>query len=173
MPRKFLSIMIVLNSYLFSLSAMADIVPYKGIENVSLPKELSLSVVTKKDFDFVDDEGVRRYWKTTILLKKKNKLLWEKVYKEVDNIQWVYGNIVPIRKNKYYADLNEDGFPEVAILPWDLGMAVYRTAEIYTVYDDGLVKYGEGKFNFEFGPNVLLGCPKCWKFDMDACTKCF
>lgn len=79
---------------------------------------------------------------------------------------------MPIRKGKYFDDLNHDGQYEVAILPWDFEMAVYRTAEIYTIKGDELVKYGEGRFNFEFGPNVLLGCMRCSKFDAKECEKC-
>lgn len=173
MLRKFSSITIVLSSILFSLSVRAEINPFGGIERLTLPSGIKLTVVSDKDFDFVDKEGGRRYWKTTLTLIKESKVVWQKIHRENDEPKWVYGNIVPLRNGKYFDDLNHDGQFEVAILPWDFGMAVYRGVEIYTVKDDGLVRYGKGKFNFEFGPYVLLGCPKCWKFDLDECSKCY
>ena len=69
--------------------------------------------------------------------------------------------LVPIRKGKYIADLNGDGLYEITILPWHYGNATFWTAQIFTVKLNKLVKYGEGRYNLEFGPNVLLGCPKC------------
>lgn len=173
MLRKFLSIIIFLSSLLISLFVRAEFAPYGGVEKILLPNGRKLTVVTDKDFDFVDEQGVRRYWKTTMKLTEKGKVSWQKTHRELKEKKWVYGNIVPIRNGKYYADLNKDGFFEVAILPWDFGMAMYRTAEIYTVKDDGLYKFGEGRFNFELGPNVLMGCSKCWKFNAKACSFCY
>ncbi len=172
MLRRFLNIIITLSSLLFSLPGIAENIPFGGIEKLQLPNKMELSVATEKDFDFVDEQGARRYWKTTLTLKKEKKVLWQKIHREDKEERWVYGNIVPIRKGKYFDDLNHDGQYEVAILPWDFEMAVYRTAEIYTVKDDELVKYGEGRFNFEFGPNVLFGCMRCSKFDAKECEKC-
>lgn len=85
-----------------------------------------------------------------------------------------YVYFVKIRKDKYLADLNNDGKPEIAILPMlSGGGAWYLTAYLFTVTDQGLVKYGIGRFAWELGEHVLLGCPKCWKFDLKQCKNCY
>ena len=172
MLRKFLSIIMILNNLVFLEILMAETTPFQGISELQLPKQIELSVVTKKDFDFSDNQGTRRYWKTTLTLKNKQKIIWQEVYREFKDLKWVYASIVPIRRGNYFSDLNGDGLNEIAILPWDFGMAIYRVVEIYTIKKDRFVKYGQGKYHFERGPNVLLGCPKCWKFNLDACKQC-
>ncbi len=174
MLRRFLGFTICLSSLVWAQSraGSADVRPFGGVSHVILPGGLELSVVTDKDFDLKDEKGARRYWKTTISLRRERKVIWERVNREFNDLIWVYGDIVPIRKGRYHADLNGDGLVEVAILPWDFGMAVFRTAGIFTVRQNGLTKIGEGKYHFEQGPNVLLDCPKCWKFDLASCKRC-
>ena len=90
MLRKFLSIIMILNSLLFYLPGMAENIPFGGIEKLQLPNKMELSVVTGKDFDFVDKQGARRYWKTTLTLKKDKKVLWQKTHREHNEENWVY-----------------------------------------------------------------------------------
>lgn len=173
MQKKFLSIIMILSNFLLSFPSRGETIPFAGVEKLKLPKDLELSVVTEKDFDMVDEQGTRRYWKTTLSLAHKKKVVWGETHREFNELEWVYGNIIPIRKNQYYSDLNGDGYFEVAILAWDFGMATYRNVKLYTVKDNRLLSYGEGKFNFEQGPYVILGCPACSKYNLMACKVCY
>lgn len=79
MLRKFLSIIMTLSSLLFSLSGMAENIPFGGIKKMQFPNKMELSVATEKDFDFVDEQGTRRYWKTTLTLKKEKRFFGKKL----------------------------------------------------------------------------------------------
>ena len=79
---------------------------------------------------------------------------------------------VKIRKDVYWQDLNNDGYPEFAILKTDTGNAIYRPVDIYTLKKGSFHFYGQGKYVWHTGQHVLLNCPKCWKFDLDECKKC-
>ena len=81
---------------------------------------------------------------------------------------------VKIRENKYFADLNNDGHPEIALLPQlSGGGAIVLTAHLYTLTNNGLNPFGQGRFFWENGKHVLLGCPDCWKFNLEKCNTCY
>lgn len=81
---------------------------------------------------------------------------------------------VKVRKGKYLADLNNDGKPEIAILPMLSGGGEWvLTAYLYTVTENGLEYFGEGKFFWENGEFVQLGCPQCGKFNLEQCKSCY
>ena len=48
-----------------------------------------------------------------------------------------------------------------------------KAAYIYTVMDEGLKLFGEGRFFWEFGSHVKFGCPRCWKYDLHQCDTCY
>ena len=81
---------------------------------------------------------------------------------------------VKIRTNQYAVDLNSDGKKEIAIVPQvSGGGAISLPAYLYTITDHGLAPYGEGRFFWENGQKVLLGCPQCSKFNLGACNSCY
>lgn len=85
-----------------------------------------------------------------------------------------YVFFVKIRKDKYLADLNNDKRDEIAILPMLSGGGAHvLTAYIYTIMDDGLKLFGDGRFFWEFGDHVKFGCPQCWKYDLHKCDTCY
>ena len=107
-----------------------------------------------------------------LLLKFGNNILQEMKVEKEDDPFWHEVVFVKIRKNIYWQDLNNDGYPEFAVLSRDTGNALYRTVNIYTLKDKSFHFYGKGKYLWEAGEHVLLNCPKCWKFDLDECKKC-
>ena len=108
-----------------------------------------------------------------LLLKASDKTLQKmQVEKEGYDPFWKEVLFVKIRKDVYWQDLNNDGYPEFAVLKTDTGNAIYRLVEIYTLKNRSFPFYGYGKYVWHTGEHVLLNCPKCWKFDLDECKKC-
>ena len=107
-----------------------------------------------------------------LILKSDDKILQQiKVEKETD-IFWYEVAFVKIRKGVYWADLNNDGYVEFAVLPRDTGNSEYRAAYLYTLKDNSFHFYERGVYIWPIGEHVMLNCPKCSRFDFDACKKC-
>jgi hypothetical protein len=90
-----------------------------------------------------------------IVLKKKQKVLWEKNFEEEYDRLWDYAFFVPVKKGYYSYDLDHDGYPKIAIATWDGGNAMdHRTALIFEVKKNSLKYYGIHHFNLEYGRYV-------------------
>ena len=108
---------------------------------------------------------------TLVLTRKGKSYDFTKIIKRWDEF---HSYFVKIRKDKYLADLDNDKRDEIAILPMLSGGGAHvLTAYIYTVMEDGLKFFGEGRFFWEFGSHVKFGCPKCWKYDLHLCDTCY
>ncbi len=108
-----------------------------------------------------------------LILKAGDKILQKvQVEKEGYDPFWREVVFVKIRKGVYWQDLNNDGYPEFAMLKTDTGNAIYRRVDRYTLKGDSFHFYGYGKYVWHTGQHVLLNCMKCWKFDLDECKKC-
>ena len=120
----------------------------------------------------IDPENNARIGHHLLNLKSGNKILQKmKIEKETDPF-WSEVVFVKIREGVYWKDLNSDGYVEFAILPKDTGKAVYRSAYIYTLKDNSFHFYGEGNYVWTTGEHVLLNCPNCWDYDLEAYKKC-
>ena len=107
-----------------------------------------------------------------LLLKASDKILQEIKIEKEDDPFWRHVVFVKIRKDAYWQDINNDGYPEFAILPTEMGNAIYRPAYIYTLKNNSFYFYGKGKYIWYTGQHVLLNCPKCWEYDLNECKKC-
>ena len=107
-----------------------------------------------------------------LILKSGDKILQEVKVEKEDDPFWRDVVFVKIRENVYWQDLNNDGYPEFAILPTDMGNAIYRPAYIYTLKNKSFHFYGEGTYIWYTGQHVLLNCLECWECDLDKCEKC-
>lgn len=145
-------------------------IPYKGKKKVLLGAGQEVLIETKEK---LINSSV--FYNHTIILKNDGVVVWSKKIKEINDLLWRYLHIIPIRKGKYSADLNNDGLNEIAILPWHAGQAAFWTPRIFTVGENELEVYEEvsGKFNLEKGPNVLFGCSGCNRFNLKKCSKCY
>ena len=108
-----------------------------------------------------------------LILKSGNKVLKKiQVEKEGYDPFWREVVFVKIRKGVYWQDLNNDGYPEFAVLKTDTGNAAYRTPDIYTLKNESFHFYGEGTYVWTTGEHVMFNCPKCTRHDPDECKKC-
>lgn len=102
---------------------------------------------------------------------KKSRVLQTIEFRGEDQPPWNQTPFVRIRKDAYFADLDGDGIDEFAVFPFSSGSALYGTATIYSLTEK-IVTWGSGKIHIEGNGHVLLGCPNCWKFDLEACKSC-
>ena len=91
----------------------------------------------------------------TILLKRKQKILWQKTFEDEYDRLWDYAFFVPVKKGHFSYDLKHDGNPEIAIATWEGGNAMdHRTALIFEVKKDSLEFLETHPFNLEYGRYV-------------------
>lgn len=179
MLKKFSAIIILQSSFLFfphNLLACMSASVSTGIEALSLGPGKTIKIDPNVDPQCINDSNDGK----DVLCLPHSKMTFEIKNKKIDLTHLVkkwdecYVYFVKIRKNKYLADLNDDGRPEIAILPMlSGGGAIILTAYLYTVLDEGLRPFGEGRFFWEDGDLVKLGCPGCWKFDLEKCNSCY
>ena len=92
----------------------------------------------------------------TIVLKQKQKVLWQKTFEYEYDRLWDYAFFVPIKKGRFAYDLNHTGYPKIAIATWDGGNAMdRRTALIFEVKANSLEYYTTHRFNLEYGHYVF------------------
>lgn len=107
------------------------------------------------------------------LLRIKDKKIVEKIkLRRDDDAYWSEVPFVRIRKQKYLADLDGDGFLEFAIFPFSPGSAIWGTVRIFSLKEK-IEYWGEGRYQFEGDTYVQLGCMKCSKFNPNACKSCY
>ena len=170
---KIIYIILLLSFEVFSLTEPVS----TAVNKIRLPDGTSIELVSKlpeKCYLQADDSSEDIYCFPTnklFILRKGHKFDYTNLVKKWDDF-FVY--FVKIRKDTYYYDLNGDGLYEIALLPMlSGGGAWYLDAYLYTVNKNSLISYGRGRFNWELGKHVHLGCPKCWKFNIEACNKCY
>lgn len=132
-----------------------------------------------------DKEELKIYFK---VLNEKSEDLYERGYQELLRIKdgkvvekmrmrldedayWSEVPFIRVRKQKYLADLDGDGFLEFAVLPFSSGSAIWMTARIFSLKDK-IEYWGKGRYQFEGDTFVQLGCPGCSKFNPEKCKKC-
>lgn len=85
---------------------------------------------------------------------------------------WSMAPFVRIRKQTYFADLDNDGYLEFAIFPFSPGSAIWGTVRIFSLKEK-IELWGEGRYQFEGDTSVQLGCMSCSKFNPEECKKCY
>lgn len=143
------------------LPCLREILPVNSNEKLEIH-----FVVTDKDSDDPYEYGYQE------LLRYKNGKIIEKMKLRVENDP--YWSIVPfvrIRKQKYLADLDNDGFLEFSMFPFHPGSAIWGTVRIFSLKDK-IEFWGEGRYQFEGDNFVQLNCMKCSKFNSEECKKC-
>lgn len=176
MLTKFLNCIVFLSSILFTTSVYAPLGDVStGVDKLQLEDgEIIIKINRSRQCiqDAEEGKDVDCFPNSIMMLKRKGK-----VYDLTHIIEkWNEFNVyfVKIRKNKYLADLNNDKRDEIAILPMLSGGGAHvLTAYIYTIMDEGLKLFGEGRFFWEFGHHVKFGCPQCWKYDLHKCDTCY
>jgi hypothetical protein len=93
--------------------------------------------------------------KIRIFMRNKDKILWDKTFvNEYDEV-WYKSNFIPVVKDKFLEDLNDDGLPEIGIANWNGGKApCASSAIIFTVKEDSLQFLKKQEINTEFSRHV-------------------
>ncbi|MGB0454214.1 MAG: hypothetical protein ACPGJV_10930 [Bacteriovoracaceae bacterium] len=107
-----------------------------------------------------------------LLRIKDGKVVERMKLRRDDDAYWSEVPFVRIRKQKYLADLDNDGFLEFAVFPFSSGSAIWGTVRIFSLKSK-IEFWGEGRYQFEGDSYVQLGCMSCSKFNPKECRKCY
>lgn len=93
--------------------------------------------------------------KIRIFMRNSGKILWDKTFVNEYDELWYQVHFRPIVKDKFLEDINDDGFPEIAIANWNGGKApCASSAIIFTVKEDSLHFLKKQQINTEFSRQV-------------------
>lgn len=107
-----------------------------------------------------------------ILKRFKNEKVIERIkLRKNKDAYWDDTPFVRIRKQKYFSDLDGDGYIEFAIYPFSSGSAVVGTVRIFSLKNK-IEFWGNGRYQFEGDTFVQLNCPRWSKFNPDEEKNC-
>ena len=93
--------------------------------------------------------------KVRIFMRNNGKILWDKTFVNEYDELWHQVNFVPVTKDKFVEDLNDDGFPEIGIANWNGGKAPCASSGlIFTVKEDSLQFLKKQEINTEFSRQI-------------------
>ena len=93
--------------------------------------------------------------KTRIFMRRNGKIFWDKTFVNEYDELWYKANFIPVIKDQFLVDLNDDGFPEIGIANWSGGKApCASSAIIFTVKEDSLQFLKRQQINTEFSRHV-------------------
>lgn len=144
----------------------------------SLPCTTDTIAVNKKEYLKIEFKVTNKnaqdpyYYGYRQLVRYKNKKEVQRIkLRDEGDPYWSSMPFVRVRKQKYLADLDDDGYLEFAVFPFSPGSAIWGTVKIYSLKDQ-IEYWGEGKYRFEQDTFVQLECMKCSKFNLEECKKC-
>ncbi len=154
----------------------SDIIKYTAGDLVCTKNNITINSTEKLMIEFivVDKNSEDPYeYGYQELHRYKNGRIFEKLkLRRDDDAYWSEVPFVRIRKQKYLADLDGDGFLEFAIFPFHPGSAIWGTVRIFSLKEK-IEFWGEGRYQFEGDAFVQLGCMRCSKFNPEECKKCY
>jgi hypothetical protein len=93
--------------------------------------------------------------KIRIFMRRSGKILWDKTFVNEYDELWYKANFIPVVKDQFLEDLNDDGSTEIAISNWNGGKApCASSAIIFTVKEDSLQFLKKQQINTEFSRHV-------------------
>ncbi len=93
--------------------------------------------------------------KIRIFMKDKGKVIWDKSFIDEYDEPWFQAHFIPVVKDKFTEDLNDDGFPEIGIAVWNGGKAPCASSGItFTVKNDSLQFLKKQEINTEFSRQI-------------------
>lgn len=93
--------------------------------------------------------------KIRIFMRRSGKILWDKTFVNEYDELWYRANFIPVVKDQFLEDLNDDGLTEIAISNWNGGKApCASSAIIFTVKEDSLQFFKKQQINTEFSRHV-------------------
>ncbi len=138
---------------LHSLSALAtDPDPY--VEALQAKRFLKLSNGNEVLISY-HSHSEETLSKIRIFMRNSEKILWDKTFVNEYGELWYKANFIPVVKDQFLEDLNDDSFPEIAIANWNGGKApCASSAIIFTVKEDSLEFLKKQQINTEFSRHV-------------------
>lgn len=93
--------------------------------------------------------------KVRVFLRKGSRILWDKTFSEDFRTLWHEAYFIPIKKDQFILDLDNDSFPEIAIAVWSGGNATESSSAIvFSVKDDALKIFKIETIAVEFARSV-------------------
>lgn len=93
--------------------------------------------------------------KIRVFLRKGAKILWDKTFSEDFGTLWHEAYFIPIKKDQFILDLDNDSLSEIAIAVWSGGNATESSsAIIFSVHDDALKIFKIETIALEFARSV-------------------
>jgi hypothetical protein len=93
--------------------------------------------------------------KIRIYIRNNSKVLWDKTFVNEYDELWHQVHFIPIVKDKFLEDLNDDGFLEIGVANWNGGKApCASSAIIFTLKEDSLHYLKKQQINTEFSRYV-------------------
>lgn len=93
--------------------------------------------------------------KVRVFLRKGSRLLWDKTFSEDFGTLWHEAYFLPLRRDQYILDLDNDSFLEIAIAVWSGGNATGSSSAIlFSVKDDALKFFKKETIAVEFAKSV-------------------
>ncbi len=90
-----------------------------------------------------------------LFMRQGKKIIWDKTFSQEYGALWNRAYFIPLVPDEFFLDLNDDGYPEIAVGTSHGGQAVWSNlAMIFTVKDDGLEFLKSFPINVEFSRSV-------------------
>ena len=149
--------------YSINLKAMITTPINTGIDTLKMPESLELKLISKLEDECYQDEFKdSNCVPVTELIMQKDDVIFN--FSEM-TVEWnsFYSYFVSLKKDKYFLDLNNDGFMEFAIAVMLGERNPVQKVKVFSVYENSISLYGEGKFYWEDGTSVFDIKPKLSK----------
>jgi hypothetical protein len=101
------------------------------------------------------NHGEDGIYKIRLFMRRNGNVVWDKTFSGDFNELWTRAAFMPVIKNNYFHDLNDDSNFEIAVAVSHGGTAVWNTpAMVLTVKDEGLEFLKKQQVNDEFSEYV-------------------
>ena len=154
---------ILIFTYSINLKAMITTPVNTGIDNLKMSESLELKLINKLEDECYQDEFEdSNCVPVTELIMQKDDVIFN--FSEMI-VEWdsFYSYFVSLKKDKYFLDINNDGYMEFAVAVMLGERSPIQKVKVFSVYENSISLYGEGKFYWEDGTSVFDIKPKLSK----------
>jgi hypothetical protein len=93
--------------------------------------------------------------KTRIFMRNSGKILWDRTFVNEYDELWYRAYFIPVTKDNFIEDLNNDGFLEIGIANWDGGKAPCASSGlIFSIKEDSIQFLQKHRINTEFSRQI-------------------